>query len=42
LELLQSEAQRAKMLGQLDKIIASLGAPGATKRAAEAVMSLLS
>jgi lipid-A-disaccharide synthase len=41
LELLQSEAQRAKMLGQVDKIIASLGAPGATKRAAEAVMSLL-
>ena len=41
LDLLQSETQRAKMQAQLDEIIASLGAPGAAKRAAEAVLSLL-
>ena len=40
LEVLQSEPRRAKMHTQLDKIIASLGEPGATKRAAEAVLSL--
>ena len=40
LEVLQSEPRRAKMRAQLDKIIASLGEPGATKRAAAAVMSL--
>ena len=40
LELLQSEPRRAKLHAQLEKIIASLGEPGATKRAAEAVLSL--
>jgi hypothetical protein len=30
------------MLTQLDKIIASLGEPGATRRAAENILSLLS
>ena len=41
LELLQSEPRRAKMQAQLDKIITSLGEPGATKRAADAILSLL-
>jgi len=41
LEILQDEARRVKMKAQLDKIIASLGEPGATKRAADAVLSLL-
>jgi lipid-A-disaccharide synthase len=42
LEILQDEARRVKMRGQLDKIIASLGEPGATRRAAENILSLLS
>jgi lipid-A-disaccharide synthase len=41
LELLQDENRRAKMHAQLDKIIASLGEPGATKRAADSIVSLL-
>ncbi|HEV2693059.1 MAG TPA: lipid-A-disaccharide synthase [Verrucomicrobiae bacterium] len=41
LELLESAPHRAKMQSQLDKIIASLGEPGATKRAAVAIMTLL-
>jgi lipid-A-disaccharide synthase len=41
LEILQDESRRAKMTGQLDKIIASLGGPGATRRAAENILSLL-
>ncbi|HSY18917.1 MAG TPA: lipid-A-disaccharide synthase [Candidatus Acidoferrales bacterium] len=41
LELLQSEPRRAKMRAQLDKVIASLGEPGATRRAADAILSLL-
>lgn len=41
LELLQGESRRAKMLAQLDKVIASLGAPGATKRAAATVLGLI-
>jgi lipid-A-disaccharide synthase len=41
LEILQDEARRAKMTGQLDKIIASLGGPGAARRAAENILSLL-
>jgi len=40
LELLQSEPRRVKMKAQLDKVIASLGEPGATKRAATAIQSL--
>lgn len=40
LEILQDENRRAKMRGQLDKIIASLGEPGATGRAASAILSL--
>ncbi len=41
LELLQDENRRAKMRAQLDKIIASLGEPGATNRAADSIVSLL-
>jgi lipid-A-disaccharide synthase len=41
LEILQDEGRRAKMRGQLDKIIASLGEPGATRRAAESILGLL-
>ena len=40
LELLESEPRRAKMKAQLDKVIASLGEPGATKRAADAILTL--
>ena len=40
LELLQDEARRTQIKAQLDKIIASLGEPGATGRAAAAVLSL--
>jgi lipid-A-disaccharide synthase len=40
LELLQDENRRAKIKSQLAKIIASLGEPGATKRAADAILSL--
>jgi len=40
LEILQDESRRLKMRGQLDKIIASLGGPGATQRAAEAILGL--
>ncbi len=42
LELLQNEARQAGIKGQLDRIIASLGEPGAPRRAAAAVASLLS
>jgi len=41
LTLLQDEAQRENIKAQLAKIIASLGTPGAPKRAAAAVLSLL-
>ena len=40
LALLQDEARRAQIKVQLGKIIASLGEPGAPKRAAAAVLSL--
>jgi lipid-A-disaccharide synthase len=40
LELLQDQTRREKIKAQLDKIISSLGEPGATKRAASAVLSL--
>jgi lipid-A-disaccharide synthase len=40
LELLQDEARRQKIKIQLGKIIASLGDPGAAKRAAEAILRL--
>jgi hypothetical protein len=40
LELLKSETRRTQIKAQLEKIIASLGEPGAPKRAAEAVLSL--
>jgi len=42
LELLQNEERRKKIKAQLARIIASLGEPGAPRRAAEAVLSLLS
>ena len=41
LELLQSGPRRAKMKAQLDKVIALLGEPGATRRAADAILNLL-
>jgi lipid-A-disaccharide synthase len=40
LELLQDEARRKTIKTQLTKIIASLGEPGAARRAAEVVLSL--
>jgi len=40
LEILQNEDRRAKMRAQLDKVVASLGGPGATRRAADAILSL--
>jgi lipid-A-disaccharide synthase len=40
LELLQNLSRREKIKWQLAKIISSLGQPGATKRAAQAVLSL--
>ena len=40
LELLQDEARRTQIKAQLGKIIASLGEPGATGRAAAAILSL--
>ena len=42
LELLQNPERRKKITGQLNRIIASLGEPGAPHRAAAAVASLLS
>lgn len=41
LELLRDVARRQTVKGKLEKIVASLGAPGATERAAEAILSLL-
>ena len=41
LELLQNQAHRQVVKTKLDKIISLLGGPGATDRAAEAVVSLL-
>ncbi|HEX5398388.1 MAG TPA: lipid-A-disaccharide synthase [Verrucomicrobiae bacterium] len=40
LELLQDEPRRQKIKSQLTEIIASLGEPGATKRAAAAILNL--
>jgi lipid-A-disaccharide synthase len=40
LGLLQDKARREKIKSQLAKIISSLGEPGATKHAANAVLSL--
>ena len=42
MDLLQDESRRTKIKAQLAKIIASLGEPGASRRAAEAISSLLS
>jgi lipid-A-disaccharide synthase len=41
LELLHNPGRREKIKGQLDAIVASLGGPGASRRAAEAIVSLL-
>lgn len=41
LDLLQNEAHRQKIKSQLARVIASLGGPGAPKRAATAILSLL-
>lgn len=41
LELLRNEERRQKIQSQLARVIASLGEPGAPKRAAQAVLSLL-
>lgn len=40
LELLQNESRRTKMKSQLEKIVASLGEPGAANRAATAILGL--
>ena len=40
LELLQDESRRQKIKSQLAKIVSSLGEPGATRRAANAILSL--
>ena len=40
LELLQNEARRQKIKSQLAKIVAALGEPGASQRAAMAILSL--
>ncbi|MGH7951267.1 MAG: lipid-A-disaccharide synthase [Limisphaerales bacterium] len=40
LELLQNESRRAKIKSQLEKIISSLGEPGASQRAAAAILKL--
>ena len=42
LELLQDESHRAKIKSQLDKIVSSLGEPGAANRAATAILNLFS
>ncbi|HEV2331080.1 MAG TPA: lipid-A-disaccharide synthase [Verrucomicrobiae bacterium] len=41
MELLQNESRREKIKSQLGKIIASLGEPGASRRAAGAISSLI-
>lgn len=40
LELLQNESRRQKIKSQLAKIVSSLGSPGASERAAAAILSL--
>ena len=40
LELLQNESRRQKIKSQLAEIVSSLGEPGATERAATAILSL--
>jgi lipid-A-disaccharide synthase len=41
LDLLQNDARRQRIKSQLAQVIASLGGPGAAKRAAEAVLSVI-
>ena len=41
LELLRDEARREKVRGKLKEIVASLGGPGASRRAAEAILKTL-
>jgi hypothetical protein len=41
LELLQNEPRRAQIRKRLQAIIASLGGPGASRRAAQAITRLL-
>jgi lipid-A-disaccharide synthase len=41
LELLQNESRRAQIRKRLQTIIASLGGPGASRRAAQAITRLL-
>ena len=41
LELLQNESRRTKIKSQLAKVVTSLGAPGASPRAASAILGLL-
>jgi lipid-A-disaccharide synthase len=42
LELLRDEARRARVKARLGEIVASLGSPGATRRAAKAILETLS
>ena len=41
LELLQNESRRREIKSRLEKVVASLGGPGASRRAAEAIVELL-
>lgn len=41
LQLLQNQSRREKVRGKLAEIIASLGGPGASRRAAEAILALM-
>ena len=42
LELLLNEPRRQKIKSQLEEVVSSLGGPGATRRAADAILSLFS
>jgi lipid-A-disaccharide synthase len=41
LELLQNQSRRGEIKGKLAKVISTLGGPGASRRAAQAVIQLL-
>ena len=41
LQLLQNQSRREKVRAKLAEIIASLGEPGASRRAAEAILALM-
>jgi lipid-A-disaccharide synthase len=41
LQLLQNQSRREKVRAKLAEIIASLGSPGASRRAADAILALM-